>query len=80
VYSPNDHRLGFRERLGYGLGDTASNFYFQIFNIFLFYYYTNVFAILNVMVLLFYRLSDEKVSGIEAMPLNRKTAAAASRV
>jgi GPH family glycoside/pentoside/hexuronide:cation symporter len=37
--------LRFREKLGYGLGDTASNFYFQVFNIFLLYYYTDVFGI-----------------------------------
>lgn len=38
-------RLSFREKLGYGLGDTASNFFFQTFNIFLLYYYTDVFGI-----------------------------------
>ncbi|MCX2980512.1 MFS transporter [Halieaceae bacterium IMCC14734] len=37
--------LSFRERAGYGLGDTASNFFFQTFNIFLLYYYTDVFGI-----------------------------------
>ena len=37
--------LKFTEKLGYGLGDTASNFYFQVFNIFLLYYYTDVFGI-----------------------------------
>jgi GPH family glycoside/pentoside/hexuronide:cation symporter len=35
-------RLSFREKLAYGLGDTASNFFFQAFNIFLAYYYTDV--------------------------------------
>lgn len=30
------------EKVGYGLGDTASNLYFQFFNLFLFYYYTDV--------------------------------------
>ncbi|MEZ5278809.1 MAG: MFS transporter [Opitutaceae bacterium] len=38
-------RLGFVEKLGYGLGDTASNFVFHTFNIFLFYYYTDVFGL-----------------------------------
>ena len=38
--------LRFREKLGYGLGDTASNFYFQVFGIFLLYYYTDVFGLL----------------------------------
>ncbi len=35
-------RLSFREKLAYGLGDTASNFYFQFFNLFLAYYYIDV--------------------------------------
>ena len=38
-------RLSFVEKLGYGLGDTASNFIFHTFNIFLFYYYTDVFGL-----------------------------------
>ena len=33
------------EKLGYGLGDAASNFYFQVFNLFLLYYYTDVFGL-----------------------------------
>jgi GPH family glycoside/pentoside/hexuronide:cation symporter len=37
--------LSFTEKLGYGLGDTASNFFFQVFNIFLLYYYTDVYGI-----------------------------------
>jgi GPH family glycoside/pentoside/hexuronide:cation symporter len=37
--------LKFSERMGYGLGDMASNFFFQTFNIFLLYYYTDVFGI-----------------------------------
>jgi GPH family glycoside/pentoside/hexuronide:cation symporter len=37
--------LGFTEKLGYGLGDTASNFFFQVFNIFLLYYYTDIFGL-----------------------------------
>ena len=43
--SSNTPPLKFSERLGYGLGDTASNFFFQTFNIFLLYYYTEVFGI-----------------------------------
>jgi GPH family glycoside/pentoside/hexuronide:cation symporter len=35
----------FSEKLGYGLGDTASNFFFQVFNIFLLYYYTDIFGL-----------------------------------
>jgi len=37
--------LSFKEKLAYGLGDTASNFYFQAFNLFLSYYYTDVVGI-----------------------------------
>lgn len=37
--------LKLSEKLGYGLGDAASNFYFQVFNIFLLYYYTDVFGL-----------------------------------
>ena len=41
----SQNQLRFRERVGYGLGDTASNFFFQTFNIFLLYYYTDVFGL-----------------------------------
>ena len=44
---PSSARLSFKEKLAYGLGDTASNFFFQTFNIFLAYYYTDVVAIKN---------------------------------
>jgi GPH family glycoside/pentoside/hexuronide:cation symporter len=37
--------LSFGEKLGYGLGDTASNFFFQVFNLFLLYYYTDVYGL-----------------------------------
>jgi GPH family glycoside/pentoside/hexuronide:cation symporter len=39
-------QLRFREKLGYGLGDTASNFFFVTFNMFLLYYYTDIFGLL----------------------------------
>ena len=42
--STND-RVGFIEKVGYGLGDTASNFYFQMFMIYLTFFYTDVFGI-----------------------------------
>ena len=38
-------QLSFREKLGYGLGDTASNFFFQVFNLFLLYYYTDIYGL-----------------------------------
>ena len=40
--SPASTTLTFREKFGYGLGDTASNFVFHTINVFLFYYYTDV--------------------------------------
>jgi glycoside/pentoside/hexuronide:cation symporter, GPH family len=40
-------KLSFAEKLAYGLGDTASKFFFQAFNIFLAYYYTDVVQIKN---------------------------------
>lgn len=43
--SPTSSRLTFKEKLAYGLGDTASNFYFQAFNLFLAYYYIDVLGI-----------------------------------
>ncbi|MDI1248888.1 MAG: MFS transporter [Lacunisphaera sp.] len=45
--TPPADKLTFREKFAYGLGDTASNFFFQAFNIFLAYYYTDVVGIKN---------------------------------
>jgi GPH family glycoside/pentoside/hexuronide:cation symporter len=45
VTSSASDRLSFREKFAYGLGDTASNFYFQAFNLFLAYYYTDIFGL-----------------------------------
>jgi GPH family glycoside/pentoside/hexuronide:cation symporter len=44
MISTNSH-LSVREKIAYGLGDTASNFYFQAFNLFLAYYYTDIFGL-----------------------------------
>jgi len=35
-------KLSVQEKIAYGLGDTASNFFFHTFNLFLLYYYTDV--------------------------------------
>lgn len=43
--SENPSKLSIREKLGYGLGDTASNIVFQFVNMFLLYYYTDVFGL-----------------------------------
>lgn len=46
VHPPRSpERLSLAENVGFALGDTASNFFFQTFNIFLLYYYTDVFGI-----------------------------------
>jgi GPH family glycoside/pentoside/hexuronide:cation symporter len=42
---PDGERLKPSEYIGYALGDTASNFFFQTFNIFLTYYYVDVWGI-----------------------------------
>ena len=38
-------KLSVREKIGYGLGDTASNLYFQMFINFLLFFYTDIFGI-----------------------------------
>jgi GPH family glycoside/pentoside/hexuronide:cation symporter len=42
---PDTAPLSFREKLGYGLGDMASNFYLGFFGLFLLYYYTDVYGL-----------------------------------
>jgi GPH family glycoside/pentoside/hexuronide:cation symporter len=43
--SLNNGKLTLLEKIGYGAGDTASNIFYQAFNIVLFYYYTDVWGI-----------------------------------
>ena len=43
--SADSEALKFTEKFGYGLGDAASNFFFQVFNLFLLYYYTDVYGL-----------------------------------
>jgi len=38
-------KISIKEKIGYGLGDTASNLFFQTFIFFLLYFYTDVFGI-----------------------------------
>ena len=38
-------KITIKEKIGYGLGDTASNLFFQTFMMFLLYFYTDVFGI-----------------------------------
>ncbi len=37
-----DSRIGFREKLGYGVGDLASGLYVNFFSVFLFYYFADL--------------------------------------
>lgn len=39
------HKLPFTEKVAYALGDTASNLYWRLFDVFLFIFYTDVFGI-----------------------------------
>ncbi len=41
----NTQKLSIKEKIGYSLGDTASNLFFQTFILFLLYFYTDVFGI-----------------------------------
>ena len=41
----NTEPLSFKEKVGYGMGDMASNFYMGFFALFLLYYYTDVYGI-----------------------------------
>lgn len=41
----NSPPLSFKEKVGYGMGDMASNFYMGFFSLFLLYYYTDVYGI-----------------------------------
>ncbi|MBN1895413.1 MFS transporter [bacterium] len=43
--SNGTQKLSIREKIGYGFGDTASNFYWQMFMNFLLFFYTDVFGI-----------------------------------
>jgi GPH family glycoside/pentoside/hexuronide:cation symporter len=41
----NPPRLSVNEKVAYGLGDTASNFFYQFFNLFVVFYYTDIFGL-----------------------------------
>ncbi len=40
-----EQKLGLKEKLGYAMGDVASNFYWRVFDVFLFIFYTDVFGL-----------------------------------
>ena len=39
------HHLKLNEKIGYACGDVASNFYWRVFDVFLFIFYTDVFGL-----------------------------------
>ena len=43
--SLTEQKLSIKEKLGYACGDVASNFYWRVFDVFLFIFYTDVFGI-----------------------------------
>ncbi len=43
--TPLSEKLSLKEKVGYALGDVASNFYWRVFDVFLFIFYTDVFGI-----------------------------------
>lgn len=45
IVSDTEDRLSVTEKVGYGLGDTASNLFWKTFEFFLVYFYTDVFGI-----------------------------------
>ncbi len=73
-----EDRLSFKEKFGYGLGDTASNLYFQMFINFLLFFYTDVFGIpaavagILFMVSRFWDAVNDPLMGIIADRTNTK--------
>ena len=45
VRVPVADRISLKEKIGYSLGDAASNFYWKTFEFFVFFFYTDVFGI-----------------------------------
>jgi len=67
-------KISFKEKVGYGLGDTASNLYFQMFMNFLLFFYTDVFGISATVagtMLLITRTWDAAVDPIMGMIADR---------
>ncbi len=71
-------KLSIKEKIGYGLGDTASNLYFQMFVNFLLFFYTDVFGIpaaaagTMLMVSRFWDALNDPMMGIIADRTNTK--------
>ncbi len=77
-YAEKGHRLKIREYIGYALGDTASNFFFQMFGIFLVYYYVDVWGIdaakvaLMMLVVRFFDAVNDPIMGLIADRTNTR--------
>ncbi len=71
-------KISFKEKVGYGLGDTASNLYFQMIINFLLFFYTDVFGIpaaaagTMMMVSRFWDAANDPMMGIIADRTNSK--------
>ncbi len=74
----NSEKISFKEKVGYGLGDTASNLYFQMFINFLLFFYTDIFGIsaaaagTMLMVSRFWDASADPIMGIISDRTNTK--------
>lgn len=73
-----DEKISLKEKIGYGLGDTASNLYFQMFVNFLLFFYTDVFGIpaaaagTMLMVSRFWDAVNDPIMGVIADRTNSK--------
>ncbi|NMP31515.1 MFS transporter [Thalassotalea sp. M1531] len=45
MFAQGSNKLSLQEKLGYACGDIASNFYWRVFDVFLFIFYTDVFGL-----------------------------------
>ena len=72
--SSRSERLSLTEYVGYALGDTASNLFFQTFNVFLTYYYVDVWGLAAASVgqmMLLVRFSDAVADPVMGMIADR---------
>jgi glycoside/pentoside/hexuronide:cation symporter, GPH family len=72
--SSSSDRLPLREYIGYAVGDTASNLFFQTFNIFLTYYYVDVWGLAAIAVsqmMLLVRFTDAVADPLMGMIADR---------
>jgi len=71
-------KLTFGEKLGYSLGDTASNLFWQTFSMFLMYFYTDIFGITAAaagtmfLVVRFFDFANDPIMGVLADRTNTR--------